>query len=70
LFVSTSNAMATPTASRTLNSATWLIARLDATAFLQTLNVKLLKTDSTEQTLEQWCTSHRLAATRKLRSNR
>jgi hypothetical protein len=63
LLVSASTAACTQTASTTLSSASWptdFMARLEATALLQSLNVKLLTSDSEKQTLERWCVSHRL----------
>jgi hypothetical protein len=47
------------------STATWptdFMARLEALALLQTLNAELLSNDSATQTLEGWCTAHRLAA--------
>jgi chorismate-pyruvate lyase len=38
------------------------IARLEATALLQTLNADLLSHDSATLTLDRWCDSHRLAS--------
>jgi chorismate-pyruvate lyase len=38
------------------------IARVEALALLQTLNVELLSHDSATATLERWCDSHRLAS--------
>ncbi len=65
LLVSASNAIATQTASTTLSSASWptdVIAPLEATTLLQSLNVEPLTSDSEKQTLERWCTSHRLVS--------
>jgi hypothetical protein len=65
LLMSASNAMATQTESTTQISASWptdVMARLEATAILQGLNVELLTSDSEKQTLERWCVSHRLAS--------
>jgi chorismate-pyruvate lyase len=38
------------------------IARLEATALLQTLNAELLSHDSATLTLDRWCDSHQLAS--------
>ena len=64
LLVSASTAIATPTASNGQKPGTWptdIVARLEAAALLQTLNVELLTNDNTERTLGAWCVSHRLS---------
>jgi chorismate-pyruvate lyase len=42
------------------------IARLEATALLQTLNADLLSHDSATLTLDRWCDTHRLASPAKI----
>lgn len=65
LLVSVSTAAATQTLPASQGSAIWptdVMARLEATALLQSLNVELLTGDSEKQTLEHWCVSHRLVS--------
>jgi len=65
LLLSASTGAAAPTASTTPTSASWptdVMARLEATALLQSLNVELLTSDSEQQTLGRWCSSHGLVS--------
>src|SRR3979411_1150402 len=46
------------------------IARLEATALLQTLNADLLSHDSATLTLDRWCAAHRLASPARIVAER
>jgi hypothetical protein len=58
---------AAPAASRGANS---LVARLETSLLLQTLNADLLSHDSATLTLEGWCADHRLAPSPRIVAER
>ncbi len=47
-----------------------LVARLEASLLLQTLNAELLSHDSATLTLEQWCGAHHLATPPRIHAER